>query len=72
MSVDVVPFTTDHLDAAAALLAARYRRDRAWVPDLSPVYEDPAAAQRSAGATGDARRRCRGPHPAQGRQAAAA
>jgi GNAT superfamily N-acetyltransferase len=45
MSVTIVPFTADHLDAAASLLAARHRRDRAWVPALSPVYEDPAAAR---------------------------
>ncbi|HEX2280758.1 MAG TPA: GNAT family N-acetyltransferase [Thermomicrobiales bacterium] len=45
MSLAIVPFTADHLDAAAALLAARHRRDRAWVPALSPVYEDPAAAR---------------------------
>jgi hypothetical protein len=29
MSVTIVPFTSDHLDAAAELLAARHRRDRA-------------------------------------------
>ena len=45
MSVEIASFAADHLDAAAALLAARHQRDRAWVPDLSPVYEDPAAAR---------------------------
>lgn len=45
MSVTIVPFTSDHLDAAAALLAARHRRDRVWIPDLSPAYKDPAAAR---------------------------
>jgi hypothetical protein len=29
MSVTIVPFTADHLDAAASLLAGRHRRDRA-------------------------------------------
>ena len=37
------PFTDDHLDAAARLLAARHCHDRRWAPDLSPAYEEPAA-----------------------------
>jgi GNAT superfamily N-acetyltransferase len=43
MSVRIIPFTADHLDAAAILLAARHRRDRTWAPDLSPEYEEAAA-----------------------------
>src|SRR5438874_2709184 len=38
----IVPFTTAHLDAAAALLAARHRRDRVLCPELPQRYEDPA------------------------------
>ena len=43
MSVTVVPFDEAHVAPAAELLAARHRRDRAWTPDLSPQFEDPAA-----------------------------
>ena len=32
MSVSIVPFTADHLDAAATLLAARHRHDRTRTP----------------------------------------
>jgi GNAT superfamily N-acetyltransferase len=35
----VVPFTADHLDAAAALLAARHRADRARAPELPARFE---------------------------------
>jgi GNAT superfamily N-acetyltransferase len=45
MGVNIVPFGADHLDAGAALLAARHRRDRARLPDLPPAYEDPAAVR---------------------------
>jgi GNAT superfamily N-acetyltransferase len=34
MSFEVVPFADEHLDATAALLAARHRRDRRHVPTL--------------------------------------
>ena len=44
MTLAIVPFTADHFDAAAALLAARHRADRAWAPDLSARYEDCTAA----------------------------
>jgi GNAT superfamily N-acetyltransferase len=44
MTVTIEPFTAAHLEPAAALLAARHRRDRALHPDLPPGYEDPAAA----------------------------
>jgi GNAT superfamily N-acetyltransferase len=43
MSVTIRPFASDHLESAAALLAARHRRDRRWAPALSATYEDPAA-----------------------------
>ena len=43
MSATIVPFTADHVEQAAALLAARHRGDRARAPDLPPQYEDPAA-----------------------------
>ncbi len=43
MTVTIAPFSTEHLEPAAALLAARHRHDRTWAPDLSPEYEDPAA-----------------------------
>ena len=33
-SPTVVPFAADHLEAAAALLAARHRADRARAPEL--------------------------------------
>ena len=40
MRATLVPFAADHLEPAAALLAARHRRDRVGVPDLPPTYED--------------------------------
>ena len=39
------PLTTDHLDGAAALLAARHRRHRAAEPLLDPAFEEPARAR---------------------------
>jgi ribosomal protein S18 acetylase RimI-like enzyme len=42
---EVVPFTDDDLDAAAALLAARHARHRAVEPLLSPRYAEPSAAR---------------------------
>lgn len=45
MSLSVVPFTSDHLDAAAALLAARHARDRARQPALAARFTEPAAAR---------------------------
>jgi GNAT superfamily N-acetyltransferase len=42
MSVSIVPFTADHLEAAATLLAARHGRARVAAPMLSAEYEDPA------------------------------
>ena len=68
MSVEIVPFAADHLDAAAALLAARHRRDRAWIPGLSRSRgsrcraADPARAadrRRKQWRGGPARRPCR-------------
>jgi hypothetical protein len=43
MTVTVDPFAEEHLQPAAALLAARHRRDRAAAPDLPPRFEDAAA-----------------------------
>jgi GNAT superfamily N-acetyltransferase len=43
MSVSIVPFTPEHIDAAAALLATRHRCDRISAPALSAKYEDSAA-----------------------------
>src|SRR3954462_14350765 len=43
MSVSIVPFTPEHIDAAAAFLASRHRRDRISAPVLSARYEDSAA-----------------------------
>jgi ribosomal protein S18 acetylase RimI-like enzyme len=43
--LEIVPFSDEHLDPAAALLAARHARHRAAEPLLSPRYEEPAAAR---------------------------
>lgn len=40
MRATIVPFASDHLEPAAALLATRHCRDRAEVPDLPPTCED--------------------------------
>ena len=45
MSVVVVPFGEEHLDAAAALLAQRHRADRAREPDLPARFEEAAATR---------------------------
>jgi GNAT superfamily N-acetyltransferase len=45
MALQVVPFTDGHLDAAAALLAARYRRDRRRAAALPERFEEPAAVR---------------------------
>jgi ribosomal protein S18 acetylase RimI-like enzyme len=44
--LEVVPFSDEHLDAAAGLLAARHARNRAAEPLLSPRYEEPAATRK--------------------------
>ncbi len=41
----IEPFDTDHIAAAAELLAARHRADRSREPELPARFEDPAAAQ---------------------------
>lgn len=41
----IVPFSEEHLDGAAALLAGRHRAQRLVEPALDPRYEDPAAAR---------------------------
>ncbi len=45
VSVELVPFHDDLLPAAAQLLAARHRRDRAALPELPARFEDPAIAR---------------------------
>jgi ribosomal protein S18 acetylase RimI-like enzyme len=44
--LEVVPFSDEHLDAAAELLAARHARQRAVEPHLSPRYEEPEATRK--------------------------
>jgi GNAT superfamily N-acetyltransferase len=44
VSHSIVPFADEHLDGAAALLAARHRAQRLVEPGLDPAYEEPAAA----------------------------
>jgi GNAT superfamily N-acetyltransferase len=43
-ALEIQPFADDHLDAAAALLAARHARHRAAEPLLSPRWSEAAAA----------------------------
>jgi GNAT superfamily N-acetyltransferase len=43
----IEPLTTQALDGAAELLAARHRRHRAAEPLLDPAYEDPAVARKA-------------------------
>ena len=45
MPLQVVPFHDEHLDAAAALLAARHRADREPFPELPHSFGDAAAAR---------------------------
>src|SRR5262249_10535242 len=42
--IEIVPFEDGWLDAAAALLAARHRAQRAVEPGLAARYEDPGEA----------------------------
>ena len=44
-TVSIVPFTDDHLDGAASLLARRHRAHRHVEPGLDVAYEDPNAAR---------------------------
>jgi GNAT superfamily N-acetyltransferase len=44
-SVDVVPMTSEHVDAAAELLAARQRRLRHDRPELPQAYSEPAGCR---------------------------
>ena len=44
MSIALVPFSPEHLEPAANLLAARHRTDRRTAPELPERYEDPTAA----------------------------
>ncbi len=43
--IEILPFTEEHLDAAAHLLADRHRRQRQLEPLLPERYEDPAVAR---------------------------
>ncbi len=43
--MDLAPFSVEHLDAAAALLAARHRSDRTRAPALPLRFEAPGAAR---------------------------
>ena len=43
-SVDIVPFRDDHLEDAAALVAARYRAERDLDKSLHARYEEPDLA----------------------------
>src|SRR5919206_2566 len=43
--LEVVPFSDEHLDGAAGVLAARHPADRRVEPLLPERYEDPAAAR---------------------------
>jgi ribosomal protein S18 acetylase RimI-like enzyme len=59
--LEIVPFSDEHLDAAAALLAARHARQRATEPLLSARYGEPVSAReelellwRTEGASGTA------------------
>jgi len=45
MATAIVPLTDEYLDGAAALLAARHRRDRQQAPALPARFDDPAAAR---------------------------
>ena len=45
MALTIVPFAEAHLDAAAALFAARHRADRAREPDFPDRLTDPAHAR---------------------------
>jgi GNAT superfamily N-acetyltransferase len=45
MSLDIVPFATRHLEAAAALLAARHRRDRRRFPALPARFASASQTQ---------------------------
>lgn len=44
MSIDIVPFQDQFIEAAGAMLAQRHRRDRLRLPDLPARCEDAAAA----------------------------
>ena len=43
MSIQIVPLGSEHLEQAAALVAARYRAQRQVLPFLPDRFEDPAA-----------------------------
>ncbi len=43
MGTMILPFSADHVETAAALLAARHTRDRERTPELPATYGNPAA-----------------------------
>jgi GNAT superfamily N-acetyltransferase len=43
MSIEIVPLSAEHLDAAAEMVAARYRAARAQIPFLPALYSDAGA-----------------------------
>lgn len=45
MRAEILPFTAEHVPAAAQLLAERHRRHRVAEPLLSPRFEDPVTAE---------------------------
>jgi GNAT superfamily N-acetyltransferase len=45
MPTEIAPFTGEHLDAAAELLAARHRADLTRQPELSPRFSEATAAR---------------------------
>lgn len=44
-ALEIVPFTSDHTEAAGSLLASRHQRDRAVLPDLPVRFEEAEAAR---------------------------
>jgi ribosomal protein S18 acetylase RimI-like enzyme len=45
MPLEIIPFTIDHISAAAELLAYRHQHDRATFPAFPARYQQPAEAQ---------------------------
>ncbi len=45
MTIQIIPFTKDHLRDAAKLLAKRHQRERRLLPELPQRFEEPAAAE---------------------------
>ena len=47
MTIQIVPFQTENLPAAADLLAERHRRERRSIPELPDRFEDSTVATRA-------------------------